>query len=52
VKLLLALLVACNASAQEAPKKKSAAKKPQAAHSKATREQIRKFEQLEKQKKK
>jgi len=52
VKLFLALLVGLNVSAQEVPKKKPAAKKPQAAHSKATPEQIRKFNQLEKQQKK
>jgi hypothetical protein len=52
VKLLLAMLVAFNASAQEVPKKKPAAKKPQASHAKATPEQIRKFNQLEKQQKK
>ena len=52
MKLLLALLVAFPVSAQEAPKKKSAAKKPQVAHKKATPEQIRKFNQLEKQQKK
>jgi len=52
VKWLLVLLVAFNASAQEAPKKKPAAKKLPAAHAKATPEQIRKFNQLEKQQKK
>ena len=52
MKLVLAVLIALNASAQEAPKKKPAAKKQQAAHTKATPEQIRKFNQLEKQQKK
>ena len=56
MKLLLAALIALNVSAQDAPQRKPAAKpaakKPQqTAHSKATPEQIRKFNQLEKQKK-
>jgi hypothetical protein len=48
VKLVLAVLLAFGVAAQEAPKKKPAAKKTQTAHSKATPEQIRKFNQLEK----
>lgn len=53
MKLLLAALLAFNASAQDAPKRKPAAKKSQAAaHSKATPEQIRKFNQLEKKQQK
>jgi hypothetical protein len=44
--------MAFQVSAQEAPKKKPAAKKQQVAHKKATPEQIRKFNQLEKQQKK
>ena len=52
MKLVLALLLAFSVSAQEAPKKKSTAKKQQTAHGKATPEQIRKFEQLEKKQKK
>jgi len=52
VKLLLASLVVLGVSAQEAPKKKPAAKKVQAAHTKATPEQIRRYNQLEKQQKK
>jgi hypothetical protein len=52
VKLLLVLFVALSAAAQDTPKRKPAAKKPQIAHSKATPEQIRKFNQLEKQQKK
>ena len=56
MKLLLAALMACQVSAQEAPQRKPAAKpalkKQQAAHKKATPEQIRRFNQLEKQQKK
>ena len=52
MKLLLAVLLAFHAAAQESPKKKPAAKKQQTAHAKATPEQIRKFNQLEKQQKK
>jgi len=52
VKLLLAVLVASHVAAQEAPKKRPAAKKQQAAHTKATPEQIRKFNQLEKKQQK
>ena len=52
MKLLLAALVAFGVSAQQAPKKKPAAKKPQTAHTKATPEQIRKFNQLEKKQQK
>ena len=52
MRLLLALLVATSASAQDAPKKKPAARKPQTAHARATPEQIRRFNQLEKQQKK
>ena len=52
MKLLLAMLVAFHVSAQEAPRKKAAAKKPQSAHTKATPEQIRKFNQLEKKQQK
>jgi hypothetical protein len=56
VKLLLVLFVALSAAAQDAPQRKPAAKpaakRPQIAHSKATPEQIRKFNQLEKQQKK
>ena len=52
MKLLLALAIALNAVAQEAPKKKPAAKKQHTAHTKATPEQIRRFNQLEKQQKK
>lgn len=52
MKLLLAMLVAFGVSAQETPKRKPAAKKQQTAHAKATPEQIRKFNQLEKQQKK
>jgi hypothetical protein len=47
--MALAVLIACQAEAQEhAPKKKPVAKK-QAAHKKPTPEQIRKFKQLQKQ---
>jgi hypothetical protein len=49
--LLLGLLIFGFAAAQE-PKKKPTAKKPQTAHKKATPDQIRKFNQLEKQQKK
>lgn len=49
--LILGLAIAVAADAQEAKKKKPAAKKP-AAHSKATPEQIRKFKQLEEKRKK
>jgi hypothetical protein len=52
MKLLLAAFVALHASAQEAPKKKPAVKKQQASHTKATPEQIRKFNQLEKKQQK
>jgi hypothetical protein len=45
------LLIGIPVAAQEAPKKKVSPKKP-AAHSKATPEQIRKFNQLEKKQKK
>jgi hypothetical protein len=52
VKLLRVALLAFPVAAQEAPKKKAAAKKPQVAHKKATPEQIRRFNQIEKQQKK
>ena len=52
MKLLLAALVAFPISAQEAPKKKPGARKQQAAHTKATPDQIRKFNQLEKKQQK
>ena len=52
MKLLLAFLVAFGVSAQEAAKKKPAMKKKQIAHTKATPEQIRKFNQLEKKQQK
>ena len=53
MKLLLAAFIAVGVLAQDAPKKKPAVKKPQqTAHGKATPEQIRKFNQLEKQQKK
>jgi len=52
VKAFLILLMTISTSVfSEEIKKKPAAKKPQAAHAKATPEQIRKFNQLEKQKK-
>jgi outer membrane biogenesis lipoprotein LolB len=48
--LACALLAACGASAQEAPKKKKpvAKKEAQAAHKKPTPEQIRRFNELQK----
>ena len=52
MKLLVAALIALHVSAQDAPKKKPAAKKQQSAHTKATPEQIRRFNQMEKQQKK
>ena len=52
MKLLLGLLVALGVSAQEAPKRKPGAKKQQTAHTKATPEQIRRFNQLEKKQQK
>ena len=49
--LIFFMAISTSLSAQEA-KKKPAAKKPPAAHSKATPEQIRKFNQLEKKQQK
>ena len=49
---LCLLLMGTSLAAQEAPKKKASAAKKQAAHAKATPEQIRKFKQLEEKQKK
>ena len=48
---LFLLLMGTSLAAQEAPKKKAPGKK-QAAHTKATPEQVRKFKQLEEKQKK
>jgi hypothetical protein len=51
VKAVFLLLISLSVAAQEAPRKKASPKKP-VAHTKASAEQIRKFEQLEKKQKK
>ena len=50
--LIAGLMLAGYSTAQEAPKKKPAAKKQQVSHTKATPEQIRKFNQLQEKQKK
>ena len=53
MRMLLLLLISLSVGAQEAPKRKSVPAKKQTVHTKATPEQIRKFNQLqEKQQKK
>ena len=49
---LLLVLIGIPVAAQEAPKKKGPRRRRPAAHSKATPEQIRKFNELEKKQKK